>query len=176
MNNRRQKKSRWHFAFRFPRRTKQLLWPRHTSISTALSQNGSIYKSDRRGFEVRLFLHYGPRNVADISVGRIAQDGSVPDPGRQGPTLPYSPPLFPLGDANIDAFFGGENCQTGDHNDSDGLLNRQMISESHACLVACILQIPRNQFIEIKVGTASSSGYPPKTKNDQSYWQQLDAL
>ena len=85
-------------------------------------------------------------------------------------TLPNLAPPFPLGDAHIDAFFGGEDNQTGNQKDPYGLLGRPPVSEAHSCLVACIFQAARDQFV------ASSSIHPPKISDSQSYWKQVEAL
>lgn len=91
-------------------------------------------------------------------------------------TLPNSPPAFPLGDDKIDAFFGGENGQTEDHDDPYGLLGRPPVSEAHACLVECILQAACNQFVEARLEFGFPSSYPSKANSSPSYWQQLEAL
>ena len=81
----------------------------------------------------------------------------MPDAGRQGPTLPDSPPPFSLADANIDALFGGEDSQMGDHNDPHGLLDRPMVSKSHRCVLYAIFQRRRGNSLSNELNTAAAS-------------------
>ena len=93
----------------------------------------------------------------DISVGRTAQDGSMPDAGRQGPTLPNSPPQFPLSDANIDVLFGGEDSQMGYQNDPYGLLDCPMVSETPRCTLYAIFQRRQGSSPSNELNTAGAS-------------------
>lgn len=81
----------------------------------------------------------------------------MPDAGRQGPTLLNSPLPSPVGDANIDAFFGGEDSETGDHNDPYGLLDRPMVSEPHRCVLYAGVQKHEGNSLSNEMSTAAAS-------------------
>ncbi|CAD6563700.1 MAG: hypothetical protein ASARMPREDX12_000021 [Alectoria sarmentosa] len=81
----------------------------------------------------------------------------MPDAGRQGPTLPNSPPQFPLSDANIDVLFGGEDSQMGYQNDPYGLLDCPMVSETPRCTLYAIFQRRQGSSPSNELNTAGAS-------------------